>query len=160
MIKTKQLNGLEDKKNVRFGWTDKNALYDGVGKTFNDYEVNYQKTNIIDIKDDQRKKLNRDVVGIKKNPLQGYVEKDITFGVSTGEQKEGWSCGQCIVGDYKVEDRLPDKDLGKTRDLKLTVPRKSHNDGFVSNPERAYGIPSIRNDIDKRGTKSVADPLN
>jgi len=30
----------------------------------------------------------------------------------------------------------------------------------MKKPERTFGIPSIRNDIDKRGTKSVADPLN
>jgi len=154
------LNGLDDKKNVRFGYVDKNALYDGVSKTFNEYQNNYEKTNIIDIKDDQRKKLNKDTVGKKKDPLQGYVNKDIAFGVSTGEQKEGWNCGQCIIGDYKVEDRLPDKDLGTTRNLKNKLYKNDHNDGHVKDPDRVFGIPSIRNDVDKRGTKSVADPLN
>jgi len=43
--------------------------------------------------------LNRDPVGIKKEPLQGFVKKEGCFGVSTADQKEGWTGGQCIQGD-------------------------------------------------------------
>lgn len=104
--------------------------------------------------------MTRDPVAAKKEPLQGYVTKDIKFGVSTGEQKEGWTGAQCVVGDYKTNERFPDVDLGKSRKFKQTVQPFGPNDGHERDPERSFGIPSIRNDIDKRGIKSVADPLN
>jgi len=122
--------------------------------------MNYEKTSVIDIKDEQRKKLNRDPVGFKKDPIQGECVKDIVFGVSTGEQKEGWSSGQCIVGDYKLNECQPDVDLGKSRKLRQTVQHFGRNDGEQKIPDRAFGIPTIRLDMDKRGLKSVADPLN
>lgn len=87
------------------------------------------------------------------------MKKDIKFGIESSSQKEGWSGAQCIVGDYKLNERLPDKDLGINRKFKQTVPNFGHNDGHC-NPNRAFGIPSVRSDIDKRGMKSVADPLN
>jgi len=104
--------------------------------------------------------LNRDPVATKKEPLQGYVTKDIKFGIESSEQAEGWSGKQCIEGDYKLNERFPDKDLGINRKHKQTVPKFSKNDGHERDPNRAFGIPSVRNDIDKRGMKSVADPLN
>lgn len=156
------MEGLEEKKDVRFGYVDKNSEYNGVGKTFEGYQENYQKTNIISNSDDVRKKLNRDPVGHKKDPIQGDINKDEqhSFGIGTCEQKEGWNSGQCIKGDYGVKERFPDVDLGKNRKFRQNVHNFGNNDGCVKLPDRAFGIPTIRTDMDKRGLKSVADPLN
>lgn len=138
---------------------DKNREANGVGDTFKQYSSTYEKTTIIDVKDEHRKHLNRDPIATKKEPLQGYVTKDIKFGIESSAQVEGWTGKQCIEGDYKIHERLPDKDLGMNRKFKQTVKNFSNNDGYC-NPDRAFGIPSVRSDIDKRGMKSVADPLN
>jgi len=82
------------------------------------------------------------------------------FGKESSAQEEGWSGKQCIEGDYKTYERFPDKDLGMNRKYKQQLKTFGPNDGHELNPTRAFGIPSIRNDIDKRGMKSVADPLN
>lgn len=50
---------------------DKNRETNGVGSTFANQSQTYEKTNIIDAKDEHRKHLNRDPVAHKKEPLQG-----------------------------------------------------------------------------------------
>jgi len=59
-----------------------------------------------------------------------------------------------------LDERFPDVDLGKNRKFRQQVYNFDHNDGNEKHPERAFGIPTIRNDMDKRNLKSVADPLN
>lgn len=71
MIKTKQLEGYENKRDLRFGMVDKNREANGVGDTFKQYSSTYEKTTIIDVKDEHRKHLNRDPIATKKEPLQG-----------------------------------------------------------------------------------------
>ena len=74
---------------------------------------------------------------------------------------EGLNGKQYIQGTKtEREMRLPVKDLGINRKFRQTVQKFSRNDGHELDPNRAFGIPSVRNDIDKRGMKSVADPLN
>jgi len=57
------------------------------------------------------------------------VTKDISFGVGTFKYKGEWGSGKCIEGDYKVQERFPDSDLGKNRKFKQTVKNFNDNDG-------------------------------
>ncbi|CAD8057130.1 unnamed protein product [Paramecium sonneborni] len=73
-----------------------------------------------------------------------------------GEMKktEQWTAGQCINGQPTQKEVQHDIDLGKA--IKF---------GFRNQPKpgdetRAFGVPAIRNDIIKKGMKSVADPQN
>jgi len=68
-----------------------------------------------------------------------------------------WGAVHC--GGLQTARTHADKDLGMNRKHKQTVKNFGPNDGHC-NPNRAFGIPSVRSDIDKRGMKSVADPLN
>jgi len=54
-----------------------------------------------------------------------------------------WGVGDCIRGDYTLEDQLPDKDLGRT----LTPGYR--NTGFAD-PSRRFGLPSVRIDVPAR----------
>ena len=54
-----------------------------------------------------------------------------------------WGVGDCIRGDYTLEDQLPDKDLGRS----LTIGFR--NTGFAD-PSRRFGLPSVRIDVPSR----------
>lgn len=78
-----------------------------------------------------------------------------SFGLSTNYNKEGWNCGECLAGDYKAEEKMPDKDLGKSCKTGVTNEVK-----YFKDKDRSFGAPSVRTDIPKRKMKSVADPQN
>ena len=59
-----------------------------------------------------------------------------------------WGAGDCIQGDYAPEDQLPSKDLGVS---------SSKN---VSTEVRAFGCPTVRDDVGKPKRRSIADNQN
>ena len=62
------------------------------------------------------------------------------------------TAGDCIRGDYTVEEQCPDADLGHAVHAGFrNVPR---------DPERAFGLPSLRTDIPPRKTISVSNTQN
>jgi len=102
--------------------------------------------------DDMRWKQN-DQLGTTRPLCYKYppVPEDFKFGCAS--KKSASTAKECVEGDYKEDDLVPDEDLGK-----CTIPgRRNITDG-----KRSYGVPSVRNDIpapapEKRG---LADTQN
>jgi len=81
---------------------------------------------------------------------RGFGENQV-FGMPSQKGPE-WGTRECM-GNYTAEEQQPDKDLG--RSLKPGW-RNIAREG----PDRAFGVPSIRKDIEPPTMKSVADHQN
>ena len=82
----------------------------------------------------------------------GFGSKDshpaIYGKTSLPDRKNGeWDARACIEGTYEPEDQEPDSDLGK-----------SMTPGFrnITTETRPFGVPSVRSDIPKYATRSIA----
>jgi len=82
---------------------------------------------------------------------RGVDTKTFVFGMPSQRGPE-WGTRECM-GNYTAEEQQPDKDLG--RSLKPGW-RNIAREG----PDRAFGVPSIRKDIEAPALKSVADHQN
>ena len=69
------------------------------------------------------------------------------FGVTSSG--DAWSAADCIRGDYTLEQQLPDADLGKS------VSKGYRN--LTTDPERTFGIPTIRKDIPGRDRQTDSE---
>lgn len=78
-------------------------------------------------------------------------DEEVTYGAAGGGQDE-WGAADCIRGDYAIADQMPDKDLGRS------VAKGYRN--FSHDPERVFGVPTVRADIAAPATRSVSDNQN
>lgn len=79
----------------------------------------------------------------------GAIPDDHIFGVPLKRDPDGaWDC---IQGSYSLDEQQPDRDLGKPVNYgwKNTTPET-----------RAFGVPTVRNDITAPGKRSIADGQN
>jgi hypothetical protein len=101
---------------------------------------------------DDYRGVNTDQLGRIKNLGRGIpTNLPERFGHAPGS-KDSWDAGDCLRGDYAVADQMPDTDLGR-----------STRPGFrniTKDPDRVFGVPSIRYDIPKRERESVAEAQN
>jgi hypothetical protein len=75
------------------------------------------------------------------------------YGAKAQRSEAGeWGVGDCIRGDFTLEEQMPDKDLGRT----LTPGYR--NTGFAD-PSRRFGLPSVRIDVPSR-TLSMATTMD
>jgi len=79
------------------------------------------------------------------------VDEDVTYGAAAAGADE-WGAGDCIRGDYSIGDQLPDRDLGRS------VAKGYRN--FSHDPERVFGVPTVRADVPKPAKRSVSDNQN
>ncbi|KAM3131622.1 hypothetical protein pb186bvf_016286 [Paramecium bursaria] len=112
----------------------------------------YPKTVVIKKNQEDWKNYNEDPLGKPKNLAQMNERMPEVFGVQ--RRDEQWTAGQCISGQPTAKEVQPDQDLGRATKF-----------GFRNNPKqgdetRTFGVPTIRNDVLKKGMKSVADPQN
>ena len=61
-----------------------------------------------------------------------------------------WGTADCIQGDFIAEDQQPDRDLGKAVSLGY------RHQGMAADPNRRFGLPSIRTDVPPRNGESLA----
>jgi len=81
----------------------------------------------------------------------GDDDEEVTYGAMGGGQDE-WGAADCIRGDYAIADQMPDKDLGRS------VARGYRN--FSHDPDRVFGVPTVRADIAAPAKRSVSDNQN
>jgi hypothetical protein len=103
--------------------------------------------------------MSRDNLSESKNLGQdsGVRPFDMAYGkagASSRATKGTWGAGEVIKGNYSYDDQMPDRDLGK-----------SITPGFrnISLETRAFGVPSIRNDLPAAAAgmrRSLADSQN
>eukprot|EP01035_Chromulina_nebulosa_P020988 gene20988-27199_t len=98
-----------------------------------------------------------DMIGMSRNLGQGSGIRpfDMVYGKSSAamrKAKKVHTAAEVMRGNYSLDEQLPDKDL-----------EKSITPGFrnISFENRAYGIPSIRSDLQsKSNSKSLANSQN
>lgn len=66
---------------------------------------------------------------------------------ATGEE---WNAGDCLKGNYSLDEQQPDGDLG----------RRTIRGSSITTMNRAFGCPSMRDDIPAPKKRSVADTRN
>lgn len=141
----------------RFGQVDKGALRDGEGAAI---ALNPARdpslpkpSAVLPKRVSDYRNVALDHLGRVKSLGRGdeALPEGVAFGASITPADE-WTAGDCIRGDYSIEDQLPDADLGKS------VSKGYRN--FTTDPHRTFGVPTIRSDIPPKATASVADHQN
>lgn len=92
-----------------------------------------------------------------RGTLNPQIDENFAFGVSSIKGDNKWNMGKCLQGDHsKTNGKFleQDKDLGKTilHSSKLSARQPREYD-----PNRTFGIPSIRHDLPKKRAPSVSD---
>ena len=121
----------------------------------------YPETKIVDKRLEDFRSASTDMLGKSKyfgtlNPKYG---DDFAYGKRSnfGDQ---WNAGRCIHGDASTVSEksvAPDIDLG--RDYHYACKLKNLQP-IQRDPNKVYGVPSIRSDLPKREYKKVTDPKN
>mmetsp|Transcript_33161 Transcript_33161/g.87567 ORF Transcript_33161/g.87567 Transcript_33161/m.87567 type:complete len:324 (-) Transcript_33161:201-1172(-) len=97
-------------------------------------------------------KNTHDQLGRVRNLGHGSKESHPgVYGKASLPNSKVWDARSCIEGDYTYDEQAPDADLGK-----------SHTPGFrnITAESRAFGVPTVRSDIPKYATRSIADNQN
>jgi hypothetical protein len=87
--------------------------------------------------------------GYRLGQVRGRATKDFSahpgvYGKPAQRSEAGeWGVGDCIRGDYTLENQLPDKDLGRS----LTP---GYRNVGMADPSRRFGLPAVRIDIAPR----------
>jgi hypothetical protein len=83
-------------------------------------------------------------LGMNQETTQGRV-----FGVQGATDQ--WGAAELVMGNYSVEEQMPDPDLGR-----------AVKSGWcnVTTENRAFGVPTVRSDIQRPAARSVSDCQN
>lgn len=77
---------------------------------------------------------------------------DHIYGLPSDPRATGkeWNAGDCLRGNYSLDEQQPDADLG----------RRTIRGSSITTMDRAFGCPSMRDDIPEPKKRSVADMRN
>lgn len=117
-------------------------------------EEDFPKTIIVKKTVEDHKAVANDMLGKSKNLGQGQTDRgsDFVHGIKNVQGENPWNAARCIHGEPNASQIEPDRDLGKsTKPNCRNVVRKE------ADRHRAFGLPTIRNDIPLKDFKSVAD---
>lgn len=152
-----------DPKNHSFGYFQE-AEEDGVKKSLmTDNLFNpYPQTKLVGKRLEDFRQATEDMLGKSKyfgtlNPK--FHDINHTFGKES-KLGDAWNAGRCIYGDGTTvtpESVKPDIDLG--RDSHYASKLKSLQP-IERDPDKTYGVPSIRSDLPAKKVKSVTDIKN
>jgi hypothetical protein len=82
---------------------------------------------------------------VRGRPAADFTAHPATYGRLAQRSEAGeWGVGDCIRGDYTLEQQMPDKDLGRS----LTP---GYRNVGMADPSRRFGLPAVRIDIAPRG---------
>ena len=138
--------------------------FDGAKKSLRtDFLYNpYPATKLVPKRLEDFRTANDDMLGKGKyhgtlNPK--FQDEDHTFGVKS-KLGDAWNVGRCIHGDHTTVTPLsvsPDVDLG--RDYHYACKLKNLQP-IERDPNKVYGVPTIRSDLKPKEVKSVCDLNN
>ena len=152
-----------DPKNHKFGYFQEKEN-DGAKKSLmNDFLYNpYPQTKLVGKRLEDYRQANNDLLGKSKfygtlNPK--FYDIHHTFGKES-KLGDAWNAGRCIHGDETTvtpNSVEPDIDLGRDHHYanKLNTLQPIERD-----PNKTYGVPSIRRDLPVKKLKSVSDIKN
>jgi len=118
-------------------------------------ESSFPKTKIVKKNVEDFKDFACDKLGHTKNLGQTTqnIDSDHVFGFKS-KKVELWNAAKCIHGEATSNDVQPDADLGKSTKY------GNRNLAHCGDEERVFGVPTIRNDLQKTQEKSMADNAN
>lgn len=121
----------------------------------------YPRTIIADKRLEDFRQATEDMLGRPKfkGTLSSAIGPDHTFG-KRSELGDAWNVGRCINGDGSTvtnKSMEPDIDLGRDRHYASKLKSQQPID---RDPNKVYGIPSIRSDLQKKTIVSVTDLKN
>jgi hypothetical protein len=125
---------------------------------FDTLEHAYPQTKIVDKRLEDFRQATSDMLGRSKfkGTLHPSIDENFTFGVKN-VLSGAWNVAQCIHGDPEEKTSKhyePDPDLGKTvlhRSKLINLQPKEID------PEKTFGVPSIRGDLKRTKPASVCD---
>eukprot|EP00826_Nyctotherus_ovalis_P056671 TRINITY_DN769_c0_g3_i2.p1 TRINITY_DN769_c0_g3~~TRINITY_DN769_c0_g3_i2.p1 ORF type:complete len:355 (-),score=127.26 TRINITY_DN769_c0_g3_i2:138-1202(-) len=152
--KERNYNWPIDKKNHRFGYIEEREA-DGAAKCVKPerFGESFPETKIVKKTVEDYIEVTKDELGKHKN-LGQQSDPNQVFGAM--KRKEEWNAAMCIYGVPETRNEVdPEPDLGRCTKMNCTNAVRRPED-----TDRAFGVPTIRNDIPKKARKSVADPQN
>lgn len=160
-----------EQKNRNYNWKDidKNSFLFGKPQEMelngalkslksDNLEAQYPKTKIVDKKLEDFRQATEDMLGTSKykGTMNPNLPEDFVFGVkSIKNDGNDWNLRKCLEGEAnkKIE---PDKDLGKSilhrSKLSSVQPREY-------DPNKTFGVPSVRVDLSRKKNASVSDVI-
>lgn len=150
-----------NKNQQTYGFNEEKEL-EGVKKSLMTDTLSnpYPITKIVDKRLEDFRQATEDMVGKSKykGTLNPNLNEDHIFGYRNNLEK--WNAAKCIHGDSALIQKNvfePDVDLGKDSHYKEKIKNKMPS---LKNPNKVYGVPSIRNDLPKKPFVSVTDVKN
>lgn len=151
-----------DQKEHRYGYVESHEK-DGASKSLNTDGLfaPYPRTKIVDKRLEDFRQANENMLGISKfgGALSSNIPLDHTFGKKS-ELGDAWNVGRCINGDGSTvtsQSMQVDPDLGRDRRY---ASKLQNMKPIERDPNKIYGIPSIRSDLKKKNFVSVCDLNN
>eukprot|EP00967_Tisochrysis_lutea_P018475 scaffold20937_cov33-Tisochrysis_lutea.AAC.1 len=151
-------DGPIDPRTYGFGAITTERDVNGVGKAINPsrYGLNADPTaphppSVVDLKFQAYREYKTDKLGKPRSLGHDNTKSDVKVFGKPSMKEPQWGAKECI-GNYTAEQQQPDLDLGRSirpgwRNVSM-------------DPDRAYGIPSIRYDIAAPSMRGVADFQN
>lgn len=147
-----------DKNQHMYGFNEEKEL-NGVKNSLNTDTLtnSYPSTKIVHKRLEDFRQATEDMLGKSKykGTLNPNLNEDHIYGYKN--ILEQWNAGKCIHGDtqlIKQNALQPDIDLGKNSHFKEKVKNKMP---LQKDPNKIYGVPSIRNDLPTKNFVSVTD---
>ena len=119
-------------------------------------ESQYPKTNIVTKRLEDYRKATTEVMGKTKykGTVDPNLDEEFTFGVpSIKNVQDQWNIGKCLQGDVHVNNQN-DTDLGRSVLHRSKLPSRQPKD---FDPNKTFGVPSVREDLPKKRNVSVND---
>jgi len=122
-------------------------------------EASYPKTKIVDKRLEDFRQATDEMIGKGKfkGAIRPDLDEDFVFGMKSIKNDNMWNMGKCLHGDPSLTRSLnlePDIDLGRSvifRSKLQAIQPKEYD------PNRIFGVPSIRYDLKKKNKTSVND---
>jgi hypothetical protein len=157
--KNREYNWYEiDKKSHAFGKPQKRE-YDGAKNSLiTDYaDAQYPKTILVEKRLEDFRQATDDLIGKSryKGSMNPDIDDDHIYGKPSIKLNDMWNGGKCIYGDINNPVLFEeDKDLGRsvTHKSKLSSIKPKEYD-----PNKIFGLPSIRYDLAKKKNISIKD---
>lgn len=144
-----------DPNSHRFGYQEKRVLNGAAAALHSERpEEQFPQTVIVKKVVEDSKAVASDILGKSKNLGQGQAPRgdDFVHGIKNVQGDNPWNAARCIHGEPTDASVAPDRDLGRAikPGCRNTVRREEDT-------HRAFGLPTIRNDIPFKERRSVAD---
>ncbi len=144
-----------DPESTRFGKPLASTVQNAVGKCLNpdDDEGSGSNTTAIipKVVEDYKSYDNYRIGASRGKDLLNTARHPEVYGKPAAKRGAGeWGAADCLQGDFTREDQEPDRDLGKATSLGF------RHTGMAADPNRRFGLPSVRTDVPPRNSTSLA----